>query len=108
MDPIVMTVLAFVTGLLSFTSPCCLPLLPGYVSPASGRCLPAPSRSRRQRLRSLAARRCWRCTPSASGCRSSASPWPPSACSPSPDGLRRHARGVELAGAATSARAVRA
>ncbi|MGH3664990.1 MAG: cytochrome c biogenesis CcdA family protein [Egibacteraceae bacterium] len=32
MDPTVMIVLAFVAGVLSFTSPCCLPLMPGYVS----------------------------------------------------------------------------
>jgi cytochrome c-type biogenesis protein len=28
--------LAFVAGLISFTSPCCLPLMPGYVSYVSG------------------------------------------------------------------------
>ena len=32
MDEIVMIGLAFLAGLLSFTSPCCLPLMPGYVS----------------------------------------------------------------------------
>lgn len=29
-------VLAFVAGIISFTSPCCLPLMPGYVSYVSG------------------------------------------------------------------------
>jgi len=28
--------LAFVAGIVSFTSPCCLPLMPGYVSYVSG------------------------------------------------------------------------
>lgn len=32
MDGVVMIGLAFLAGLLSFTSPCCLPLMPGYVS----------------------------------------------------------------------------
>ena len=31
-----MSVLAFVAGVLSFTSPCCLPLMPGYVAYISG------------------------------------------------------------------------
>ncbi|MGH2656562.1 MAG: cytochrome c biogenesis protein CcdA, partial [Actinomycetota bacterium] len=28
--------LAFVAGIVSFTSPCCLPLMPGYVAYVSG------------------------------------------------------------------------
>jgi cytochrome c-type biogenesis protein len=35
--------LAFVAGLISFTSPCCLPLMPGYVSYVSGVASGAPS-----------------------------------------------------------------
>lgn len=35
--------LAFVAGLISFTSPCCLPLMPGYVSYVSGVASAAPS-----------------------------------------------------------------
>ena len=34
--------LAFVAGLISFTSPCCLPLMPGYVSYVSGIASAAP------------------------------------------------------------------
>jgi cytochrome c-type biogenesis protein len=35
--------LAFVAGLISFTSPCCLPLMPGYVSYVSGVASGTPS-----------------------------------------------------------------
>ncbi|MGH2635134.1 MAG: cytochrome c biogenesis CcdA family protein [Actinomycetota bacterium] len=35
--------LAFVAGLISFTSPCCLPLMPGYVSYVSGVASGAPT-----------------------------------------------------------------
>jgi len=35
--------LAFVAGLISFTSPCCLPLMPGYVSYVSGVASTAPA-----------------------------------------------------------------
>ena len=35
--------LALVAGVVSFTSPCCLPMLPGYVSYVSGLREPAPS-----------------------------------------------------------------
>lgn len=35
--------LAFVAGLISFTSPCCLPLMPGYVSYVSGVTAGAPA-----------------------------------------------------------------
>lgn len=35
--------LAFVAGLISFTSPCCLPLMPGYVSYVSGVASSTPS-----------------------------------------------------------------
>lgn len=36
MSAIVPFALAFVAGIISFTSPCCLPLMPGYVSYVSG------------------------------------------------------------------------
>lgn len=39
MTPVLMAPLAFTAGVLSFTSPCCLPLLPGYLAYMTG--LPA-------------------------------------------------------------------
>ncbi|MDA8285417.1 MAG: cytochrome C biogenesis protein [Actinomycetota bacterium] len=36
MTPLLLPLFAFVAGIISFTSPCCLPLLPGYVSYISG------------------------------------------------------------------------
>lgn len=36
MAPVLLPLFAIVAGLISFTSPCCLPLLPGYVSYISG------------------------------------------------------------------------
>lgn len=41
MEPFALASLAFVAGFVSFTSPCCLPLLPGYISYVSG--LTSPS-----------------------------------------------------------------
>jgi len=32
MSPYVLPLFALVAGIVSFSSPCCLPLLPGYVS----------------------------------------------------------------------------
>ncbi|MHB1509328.1 MAG: cytochrome c biogenesis CcdA family protein [Acidimicrobiales bacterium] len=36
MTPLLLPLFALVAGIISFTSPCCLPLLPGYVSYISG------------------------------------------------------------------------
>ena len=36
MTPLLLPLFALVGGMISFTSPCCLPLLPGYVSYISG------------------------------------------------------------------------
>jgi cytochrome c-type biogenesis protein len=44
--------LAFVAGLISFTSPCCLPLMPGYVSYVSGVASAAPGGAGTVALRS--------------------------------------------------------
>lgn len=44
--------LAFVAGVISITSPCCLPLLPGYLAYLSG---VSPEQAQRQRRRVLAA-----------------------------------------------------
>ena len=43
MDLLALISLAMVAGVVSFTSPCCLPLLPGYVSYVSGLASTAPS-----------------------------------------------------------------
>lgn len=53
MEVVGFAALAFAAGLLSFTSPCCLPLMPGYVSYISSASAEAVSSSQPSRTRAL-------------------------------------------------------
>ena len=44
MSALLLVMAAFLSGLVSFSSPCCLPLLPGYVAYVGGQAGPASPR----------------------------------------------------------------